>query len=227
MNQIITDSKATLPSTQYTRTKTPKTQIVLHHTAGSGNPFNTVNWWKNDTARNVATAYLIAGYEDKTKSYKNGSVYEVFPDDFWASHLGTKAANNSTLDKGSIGIEICNYGHLHFFQGKYFALFGSAKPVEIPAAQVTTLETPFRGFVHFQSYTNEQMESLYNLLLHLCIKHKIDRTYKEKDMWAFSDRAMAGINGIYTHCSYRKVGKWDAYPHPQLIEMLQRLSKTI
>jgi hypothetical protein len=50
----------------------------------------------------------------------------------------------------------------------------------------------------------------------------INKVYNS-DMWAVSHNAMSGVNGIYTHVSYR-LDKADCVPQFNLIEMLKNLN---
>jgi len=61
------------------------------------------------------------------------------------------------------------------------------------------------------------------LLLELSAKFNIKKAYNG-DMWDISQNALNGVNGIYTHVSYRS-DKNDMSPQFNLIQMLQNLSK--
>src|ERR1700741_42468 len=66
-----------LPKEQYLQEVYPKTCIALHFTAGT-TARSAFNSWISD-ARRVGTAYILD---------VDGSVYEAFPPEHWAGHLG-------------------------------------------------------------------------------------------------------------------------------------------
>ena len=175
-----------LKDTQYFKEKTLKTQIVIHHTAGGGNAENVIHGWDFNPER-VATAFVIDS---------KGEVFKAFEPEFWAYHLGLKTSQNLSLNKGSIGIELCNWGQLI---------------------------KKFRGFEFYHKYNDLQIESLRKLILELTAKFAINKKYNS-DMWDISLNAILGKNGIYTHVSYR-LDKNDCSPQINLITMLQNLDK--
>lgn len=203
---------------QFVEEVTLKKQIYLHHTAGNESGKGVVNWW-NTNADRIATAYIITG---KAVNENDGDVIEAFNDKFWAYHLGLKQdlflANNIpylSLDKLSIGIEICNWGQLTKKGTKYFNY------VNREVKDVIELDKPFKGYKYWHNYTDAQIQATKELLLHLKSKHNIDLKYNE-DIWDISKRALLGVNGVFTHNSVRK-DKVDIYPHPKMIEMLKSL----
>lgn len=204
---------------QYIEEVTAKKQIYLHHTAGNESGKGVVNWW-NTNADRIATSYVITG---KAIGETDGQIIKCFEDKFWAYHLGLKqemfSANNipyQSLDKISIGIEICNWGQLTLKKdGKYYNY------VNREVTDVIKLDKPFKGYSYWHNYTDAQITSLKALLLHLKAKYNINVTYND-DIWNISKRALLGVNGVFTHNSVRK-DKVDVYPHPKLIEMLKSI----
>lgn len=197
------------PVDEYYKEETPKQQIVIHHTVSGANAENIFIGWQQ-TPERVATALVIGG---------DGKIVQGFSSKFWAHHLGLKAANNTALNKGSIGIEICNWGGLTFDGAKYKNAYGNI----VPEGSIIKYPESFRSFSYFQKYSTAQIESLRQLLVFLCDKYSIPKTYNA-DMWDYSEKAMAGTPGIYTHVSYRK-DKSDCHPQPELVAMLQSLSQ--
>jgi hypothetical protein len=122
------------------------------------------------------------------------------------------------LDKHAIAIEICNWGPIEKINGKFYNYVDR----EIPADQVTELETPYKGHKYYHRYTDAQIESTRQLLLYWRDTYGIDLTYREEDMWTISTQALKGEQGVYTHNSYRK-DKSDIYPCPRMIAMLKSL----
>lgn len=215
--------KVPFAETQYLKEVHPKMQIYLHHTAGNASGLGVARFWGTNTER-VATAFIITGNVKPNGEEKDGSIVQCFGSKYFAYHLGlqqTTFTSNKipfkSLDKISIGIEICNWGQLKLVNGKYMNYVNR----EVPESEVIELSTPFKGYKYWHTYTDAQIESTKNLLLYLCEKFNISKAYNE-DIWDISKRALKGESGIYTHNSVRK-DKVDVYPHPKLIEMLKSL----
>ena len=196
-----------LNNDQYFKEKNLKNQIVCHHTAGGGNAENVIHGW-NFNAERVATAYVIDS---------KGEVFKAFEPEFWAYHLGLKTASNVPLNKGSIGIEVCNWGQLI---KKADGLFYNYINKVVPENEVVQIKK-FRGFEFYHKYNDAQIESLRKLILELCAKFAINKKYNS-DMWDISQNALNGVNGVYAHVSYR-TDKNDMTPQINLIEMLKSL----
>ena len=196
-----------LNNDQYFKEKTFKNQIVLHHTAGSGNAENVIHGWNFNPER-VGAAFVIDS---------KGEVFKAFEPEFWAYHLGLKTAENGKLNKGSIGIEVCNWGQLIKKGNQYFNYLNKV----VPENEVVQIKK-FRGFEFYHKYNDLQLLALKKLLLELCAKFGIATTYNN-DMWDISQNALSGSNGIYTHVSYR-TDKNDMSPQINLIEMLKNLN---
>lgn len=195
-----------LDESQYFKSEQLKEQIVIHHTAGSGNAKNVIHGW-NFNPIQVGTAFVIDS---------EGVIYKAFEPQYWAYHLGLKTANNVIRNKESIGIEVCNWGQLVEKDGKYYNYVNK----EVPVSEVVQLPK-FRGYEYYHAYNSKQIEALRELILDLGNKFGIDLTYNA-DMWDISDNALSGKNGLYTHVSYRK-DKNDMSPQTELITMLKGL----
>jgi N-acetyl-anhydromuramyl-L-alanine amidase AmpD len=201
-----------------------KKQIFVHHTAGGANPFNVINSWQNRIDK-VATAFIIAGKPDNSKSYKEGDIVQAFSSKNWAWHLGLSAqqfnkvgVGYQNLDKMSIGIEICNFGQLTLgADGKFRTYVNSV----IPKEDVITLDADFRGYKYFHAYTDAQLASVKDLIVYLCEKYNIPKAFNE-NMFEVNKDCMGAKSGIWTHTSCRQ-DKWDCPPQPKLIEMLKSL----
>lgn len=216
---ILHDIRAKLSPTQYIQEICEKTQIVLHHTVGSGNPFNTVYGW-NTTPIRVGTAIVIAGREDNTKSYKDGQIFEAFPLKFHASHVNVRTLSNTArvnIEKRTIGIELCNYGQLTQINGKFYALGGK---LLIPNNQVVDLGFVWRGSRFYHDYTDAQIESLRELLPKLCTDFNIPKKYCA--IFDVNQLAIRGVKGIYTHSDFR-ADKSDIAPIPKIVKLLKSL----
>jgi hypothetical protein len=211
------------PESQYFKESFPKTQIYLHHTAGNANPLSVFDGWAANPER-IATCVTIGGNPGTIGKWKDGLIVQGFSSKFWAYHLGLKTATFTkanvpykSLDKISIGIEVCNWGQLTLKNGKYYTYTNR----EMPLSEVTELETPYKGFKYFHKYTDAQIESVKDLLLLWKDRYKIPLTYNE-DIWNITPRALRGELGVFTHNSVR-TDKVDIYPCPRMIAMLKTL----
>ncbi len=207
---LIINTKHQLPAGQYFTTKHKKSQIFIHFTAGGPSAENVMAGWAANDER-IGTAYVID---------RDGEILQAFPDDCWAFHLGIKGSNGK-LDKISIGIEICAWGPLTHKDGKYYNYLNR----EVPADQVTTLAKPHRGFTHYQSYSDAQMKSLLELLVHLVAKYNIPVQADFTAAWYdFNANVLKdSLPGIWTHASVRK-DKFDSHPDERLTNILKNLS---
>lgn len=203
-----------IPFNNYKREETTKTQIYLHHTAGGGTGEDVFRTWQADPTP-VATCVAIS---------RNGQIVQGFSSRYWAYHLGLADKHfrphgipYQNLDKLSIGIEIVAWGFLREQGGKYYNYVNR----EVPASEVETLDTPYKGHRFFHKYTDEQIESTISLLKHWNEKYAIPLTYNQ-DIWQVTKRALKGEAGIYTHNSVR-ADKIDVYPSKHLVEALASL----
>jgi hypothetical protein len=207
-----------LPTTQYYNEETPKRQIFIHHTAGHSNPYNDIHGWAQTPAR-IATAFIIGGQSKvPAQNLYDGKILQTYSSKNWAYHLGLKN-NPNKLDKFSIGIELCNFGHvIKRPDGKFQTYVGSF----LHPDQVIDLGYKYKGYQFYQLYTDAQIESLRELLDYLCTTWNIPRQFKGMEMFNVDKRALAGEPGIWTHTSVR-ADKNDCSPQPKLIKMLKEL----
>ena len=212
------------PETQFIKEKTKKVQIYLHHTAGNSDPFATFKNWESNTER-IATCVVIGGKPTNSKSkWEDGEVVQGFSSQFWAFHLGLRESifqrfgvKYKSLDKISIGIEICNWGQLTFKNGKFYNYVNRV----VPENEVVRLEKPHRGYEFYHAITDAQISATKDLLLLWKERFNIPLTYNE-DIWDITPRALRGESGVFTHNSVRR-DKVDVSPQPKLIEMLKTL----
>lgn len=215
------------PDDQYYRAAYAKNQIVLHHTVSGQGANGDINWWRS-TADHIATAIIV--------DWK-GDIYQCFGSKYWGHHLGVKSSfikergttvSNVDLNKKSIGVEIDAWGGLvrtnrQWYPAKWdvdlkkFVANTRAGVVQ----NVQVYEKPFRGFYGFEKYTDEQIESVRQLLVYWNERYGIPLDYHE-DMWDISNNALNGKDGIWTHVSYRE-DKSDCHPQPEFIQMLKSL----
>ena len=203
-----------LSNDQFIQEEHPKKQIYLHHTAGGGNPVAVANYFQQKEGK-VATAFVIG---------EKGTIVQLFSSKHWAYHLGLKpevfsemGVTYRSLDKISIGIEICNFGPLKKQNGYFINYVGG----RVDRSQVTELNGKYKGHIFWQKYTDEQIESTRQLLVYLCDAYGISKDYFDS-IFDIDKRALRGENGIFTHNSVRH-DKSDIYPCPRMIEMLKNL----
>ena len=207
---------------QYFQVKYPKTQIYLHHTAGNSDAVNVFKGWESNTTQ-VGTCVSISGKGAKSG---DGTIVQGFPSSEWAYHLGLKQdvftenkVKYQSLDKISIGIEICSFGQLtKGADGKFRTYVNSI----IAPEDVIELATPYKGYKYYHNYSDAQIESVRKLLLFWNEAYSIPLDYNE-DVWGITTRALSGGKGVFTHNSVRK-DKVDIYPHPKLIAMWKSLT---
>lgn len=213
------------PETQYHKEIFSKKQIVLHHTSSGPGVEGDARWWLS-TPDKVATTKIID---------RNGTIYSCFDSKYWASHLGLHHVNNGVLQRGSIGIEIDSWGVLAFIEGAYRSYLGAKvldeNVVEYPYGFKTIPKSSYFDkhevtgqTAHFyEKYTEAQILSVAQLLELWSGIYNIPLTYNE-DMWALSERALAGERGVWAHVSFLSE-KSDVHPQEELIEMLKSLTE--
>lgn len=211
-----------LNSGQYVAGNFKKDFIVLHHTAGWNNPHQNISDWNRDNRGRVATEFVIGGIRcTNGDSTYDGKIVRAFPDGAYAFHIGD--AGVSGLDKRSVGIEVCDFGHIK--DGKTYA--GAV----CQPSQIVTLDKPFRGYTQFHRYSDKQLESLRKLLLYIADRDNIDlhkglyEWIKKEGAKAFdfhSDAYYGKVKGMVTHANIRK-DKEDMFPQPELMDMILTL----
>jgi hypothetical protein len=208
------------PEDQYFHEECLKKQICLHHTISGNGVTGDIATWEDDPTV-VGTAMIID---------RNGIPHQLFSSKYWAWHLGI---GNKLRDSQSIGIEIDNWGglipgdgtikkfgnpskNIHTEVGKFYTYYGNAVDVAMQY-----YPSGFRGYNYYEKYTNEQIQTIGELLLFWKQKYNITLMYHEK-MWDLSQDALSGMPGVWTHVSYRK-DKSDCHPDPSLIGMLKTI----
>jgi N-acetyl-anhydromuramyl-L-alanine amidase AmpD len=191
-----------LPPSEYYAREFRKDLIVLHFTAGA-TARSAVNTWRSNP-EHVATAYVVD---------LDGTIYEVFPPQYWAYHLGIKGG--TPLERRSIGIEIANVGPLQSdaenasvlnwwpknWRQKYCTREESDRYVE----------ATFRGKKYFARYANAQLDAVGRLVRYLCDRFDIERRLPSSADRLCCDPTFAGYKGIATHVNFRP-DKWDVGP---------------
>ena len=111
---------------------------------------------------------------------------------------------------------------------KFYTYVGT----EAHPSQIVELSQAFRGFKFWHKYSDKQIESLKELILHVASKHGIDvrkglieLIKKEGEFKAFDkmDVAMCtNTKGMWSHTNVLR-GKVDMFPQQELVEMLLSL----
>ena len=192
-----------LPQDSYFLETPKKDLIVLHHTVG-GSARSTFDYWRTD-AQHIGTAYIVE---------RDGTVYEVFPPESWAYHLGLKIGPQGVVDKRSIGIEIASEGPLLARGDKFFA-FGRMSEQTLfhgDAFDVSATQAGFnfRGYRYFARYTPQAIASVCQLVDSLLTRFNIPRQ-TPADHISFNLNRYRNYRGILTHCQLR-ADKSDCHP---------------
>lgn len=219
-----------LAADQYFPDAANKTQIYVHHTASSPDPYGVLTWW-GSTSDKVATAFVVGGKPTLTSQkgkWKDGDLLQCFGSDKWGWHLGLTSAqlkagnpgakSNTDLNKMSIGIEICNFGGLTKTNKGYATYVGNI----IPDTDVVAYPKPYRGYSFFQKYTPAQLDIVHELLGFLCDKYGIPKTYAGDRIFDICPDALRGNSSVYTHSSVRP-DKSDCHPQKELIDVLKSI----
>ena len=213
----------------------------MHHTNGWHNPFKVIDDWGKHPKKKVATEYVIGGLSIKNdEDVYDGKIIQSMPDKCYAWHLGI---GKEAMHRESIGIELCNFGNLtkgfyykknqgHFQKvvanpNKFYTSYGQ----EVHSSQVEALKEPFRGYVYWHKYSEEQLKELKNLLQYLSFTYKIDirkglpQRIKQIGAKAFDEVSITNCKntpGLWSHSNV-SAQKLDVAPQEKLIEMLMKI----
>jgi N-acetyl-anhydromuramyl-L-alanine amidase AmpD len=219
--------KLEFPATNYVQEATKKTQIVIHHTVSGDGISGDMATFKASKDK-VAVHYIID---------REGSIYRLFDEKYWAYHLGLKTEHFSklglsykNLNKVSIGIELDSWGPVLLHGGKYYPVkWDSILKKYIPNTNAKPIMgypeeycTSFRGHRYYEKYTTLQLNSLKELLVNLCKTHNIPSMYKGSRFWNVNKDALNGEAGIWGHCSFR-IDKSDPHMQTELVNVLKSL----
>lgn len=208
-----------MPEREYLKGPIKAEWLFLHHTAGWHNPYNTIKNWAGDTRGRIATEFVLGGPSITGKDNSmDGELVQAFPKGSYAWHLGE--CGSQTMHKNSIGIEVCNFGHI--VDGKTYV-----NTVADPS-QIVTLSQPFRNHKTYHRYSDKQIEILRKWILWIANRDSIDvraglpALIKKKGAEAFEwneDAYYGRVKGLWTHTNTRK-DKNDMFPQQELIDML-------
>jgi peptidoglycan hydrolase-like protein with peptidoglycan-binding domain len=212
-----------LPKGEYLNGNYKNDYIILHHTAGGPNPRAVVDCWATDTRGRVATEFVVGGQHYNTCSTKyDGHIVRAFPEGCQGYHIGD--SGSSYMNTHSVGIEICNFGYVK--NGKTYT--GALVNPE----QIISLSAPFKDYLAWHKYSDEQIRAVRDLLLYISKRDNIDLhegLYKwiktEGAIKAFDfhiDAYKGNVKGLLTHTNIRK-DKVDCSPQPNLVDMIMSL----
>jgi len=208
-----------VPLSESFAVKGEMTAIFLHHTAGWHNPSAVISAWARDQRGAVGTKFVIGGNDPVDGSNEwDGKLFQACQDGRNLYHLG---AGPMSAHIHSLGVELCSFGGLR--SGKTYV------NTNVLPEQRVKLSAPFRGYTEFERYTDAQLVTLRDLLLHVSRVHGINlkdglqpliSKYGAK---AF-DRAVtcdkdSRYRGILSHTNVRK-DKSDVAPQQELMDMI-------
>ena len=219
----LTIEKYFLPSDEYMAGPTSKEYCFIHHTAGWHKPKPIVDSWGRDSRGKVATEFVMGGQSVKGNDSKyDGQMIQCIPEGGYGWHLGKNGSRH--MHTHSVGIEVCNFGYIK--NGKTYA------GTTVAESQITKLKKPFRGYVEWHRYSDEQLNQLKKWILWIAERDNID-VHKGLVEWIhksgghaafeFNEDAFYGkVKGLLTHTNTRK-DKFDMFPQDELIDMLVSL----
>ena len=212
-----------LPKGEYLKGNYKNDYIILHHTAGGPNPKSVVDYWEKDSLGKVATEFVVGGQHCNTGSTKyDGQIVRSFPEGCQGYHIGS--SGSSYMNTHSVGIEICNFGYVK--NGKTYT------GANVSEDQIISLASPFKGYLNWHKYSDEQIKVVRDLLLYISNRDNIDLheglykwIKKEGALKAFDFHKEAyegNVKGLLTHTNIRK-DKCDCSPQPNLVDMILSL----
>lgn len=181
--------------------RTEKQIIVLHNVPIYGIEAVVRSY----ATEKVGLAYLID---------KDGRVFNCFDPEFWAPNTGI----GGDFDRKVIGIGLVNDGWLVMKKYDYFlSEFG------VYGGKVYRHPLPWRGYVFYASYPEEQIEACARLVASICVEFSIPKKVFA-NMFEYDDKALK-FNGIVGHCTLRP-DKRDvsiAFPVEKFENILKKL----
>ena len=199
----VLDYTPTDRSGYYYKQKVRKKRIVIHFTEGFlGGDLSALTRSK----RHVSAALVIA---------RDGRIYRLFDTHYWSYHLGSEAiGGNKTCSSRSIAIELSNIGGLEK-DGNWMWNACGSKYCRTSESEFFSSGPAFRGYRHFASFTEVQYDALNDLLIALCSKFDIPRTFipVNERFSPFKNTAHGrDFSGICSHVNYRRKDKIDIGP---------------
>ena len=214
-----------LPKDEYVKGPIQNEYIFLHHTAGSNNPYRTIDHWSRDKRGRVATEFVLGGISHRNGDDEfNGVMVQAFPEGSQGWHLGK--TGSGFMNRHSVGLEICSMGYLDSVDKTTYV--GS----KCISDQVRELPQHFKGKLFWHKYSEAQIKETEKWIKYVGERDGIDirlglkqfiKKYGPIKGFDFQRDAYYGkIKGLLTHTNVRK-GKMDCYPDPDFVDMIMSL----
>jgi len=207
---MLDDQTLRLLPEQYVDQPQDKDLIVLHHTVG-GSARSTFDYWARSPER-IATAFIVD---------RDGTVYQTFPPDRWAYHLGLKGADaaGGRHERRSIGVEIASEGALLESGGELYCFDTVSPRTRFDRAKAFDLGYQWRGRRWFDAYEPAQLVAVSQLVANLITlfpliprrtvyDHRVGPGAHNLDPLS-QDRL--SFRGVLAHCDLR-ADKTDVHP---------------
>jgi hypothetical protein len=191
-----------LDTAQYFPVETEKSGICIHHTVGASARSSFDHWGRN--AEKVGVAYLID---------RDGSILEVFPPRAWAFQFGLTWPDAARIkfERRFVGIEIASEGGLVEADGKLYAFDrAGVAACERPRNGAFDFGSRWRSYRWYDQYEAAQVESLLELINHLCDSLAIPRQVPEGFLDYYGE-TLRDFEGIIGHSMVRS-DKTDPLP---------------
>lgn len=213
-----------LPKGEYVQEKYKNEYVMLHHTAGTANPFATIDQWAKDSRGRIATEFVLGGQDHRTGSSKHdGVMVQAFPEGNFGWHIGN--SGSGYMNRRTVGLEICSMGHLNSDKKTYV----NTQPVD---SQIIQLPEAFRGALYWHKYSDKQIEEVGKWIKYVGERDQIDVRVGLKDWirkhgptkaFGYNENAYYGkVKGLLSHTNVRK-DKMDVYPDPRLVDVILSL----
>lgn len=179
-----------------------KKQILLTHTARDLRDY--INGLK----------YRINGNNKKLPHYiisREGKIYQILPPTTYSNYIDIKSYNKNTI---IISLENLGWLRKNPLKGGYINWIGNIYKDRI-------YERKWRGYFFWQPYTDEQMNSLSNLIKELCVEFNIPETFIGHNVKV--DK-IEKFHGIATYSNYDKE-RTDLNPSFNFEEIIKTLKK--
>jgi hypothetical protein len=190
-----------LPDDMYYPYGNIKTGICLHHTCG-GTAASTIEWWKKD-GKMVGTAYIID---------RDGTIYQVFDPKGWAFQFGLKWGDTARInfEKRFIGIEIASEGGLIENGGNLYCFDTVSSRTLKNKNGSFDYGKVYRQYRYFDQYEKTQIDSVIQIVNHLCDSFNIERRIPSDYKNYYGDK-LKDFKGVIGHVNIRE-DKTDPLP---------------
>jgi hypothetical protein len=202
----------------YSKEKSVKTQIYLHHTAGHQRGDKgkaTVDDWNTRESPNLASTHAVID--------RNGFVEFLFSEEYRSYAQGVY---KSKFDYNKLGVSV-EIMALGYKRSSVTLQNYELTPGWVKSVGFNLEPKPWRGYSEWQGYTQEQVNSTIKLIKYWSNMFGIeippftqtvfDNMFPEKDKT--SPNSTSGKSGLYTHGSVNQ--KVDINPDPLLIKALK------